>query len=206
MKAPNLFELIRATPTEALPVIIERLRSAGELPVSPREAIKLVDFKWERKVLSPADFERIYGGFSNALSQYASNVAKRPLQDGDRIILHAPEFSIGYTTAGFETFEITAMPSSDQPANVDDPIAKWAVGFIDEARRRFDAGSDRQIGAREADTVKTFLQSYVARTSSKEEAKETTYSTAFVDLNDDRKREAIVYLTGSPWCGTRGAR
>ncbi|GEM_PF-2664703 len=141
MKAPRVFELNRVSSTEALPVIIERLRNAGELPVSPREAIKLIDFKWESKTISPADFEQMYSGFSDALSRYTSNVEK-PLLSGDRITVDAPEFSIGYTTAGFGTFEITASASRDQSGNLNDPTAEWATGFMETARRRFDAGAE----------------------------------------------------------------
>jgi hypothetical protein len=37
-----------------------------------------------------------------------------------------------------------------------------------------------------------------------DETRTTRYSAAFVDLRDDGKREAVVYLTGSAWCGTGG--
>jgi hypothetical protein len=47
------------------------------------------------------------------------------------------------------------------------------------------------------DSLKKFLQNY-------DHDRTTLYSRAFVDLSSDRKDEAIVYLTGSGWCGSGG--
>lgn len=55
------------------------------------------------------------------------------------------------------------------------------------------------------DSLKAFLQKYVRQQSSKN-YESTEYSAAFVDLNGDGKKEAIVYLEGRWWCGSGGVR
>jgi hypothetical protein len=55
--------------------------------------------------------------------------------------------------------------------------------------------------SREESSLKGFLQDYV---SSKDDDKTTRYAHAFVDLNDDGRKEAIVYLLGRLWCGSGG--
>jgi hypothetical protein len=52
-------------------------------------------------------------------------------------------------------------------------------------------------------SLKSFLQNYV-RARSLDDDKTTKYLAAFVDLNGDGRREAIVYVTGQTWCGTGG--
>ncbi len=53
--------------------------------------------------------------------------------------------------------------------------------------------------------LRRFLQQYVdSRHFDTEKA--THYSATFVDLKDDGKKEAIVYLTEDGWCGTCGCR
>ncbi|MGA8740469.1 MAG: hypothetical protein WB561_04715 [Terracidiphilus sp.] len=47
-----------------------------------------------------------------------------------------------------------------------------------------------------------FLRNYLGEHT--DETSTTRYSAAVVDLRDDGKRETIVYLTGSAWCGTGG--
>ena len=142
MNAPGAFEILRASSDERLDHLVIRLGTACQLPTSPQEALKLMDIKWERKSISSAEFQRIYGSFSKALSQYASNVKNRPLKDGARITIHSPEFSILYSSAGFEKFELTALESQDEAGNLDDPIARWAKGFISDLEREFKGNSE----------------------------------------------------------------
>ncbi len=52
------------------------------------------------------------------------------------------------------------------------------------------------------DSLKNFLQSYVGPAT--EGAKTTRYSSALVDLGDDRTLQVIVYLTSGGWCGSGG--
>ena len=51
--------------------------------------------------------------------------------------------------------------------------------------------------------LKKFLQHYV-KDPGLEDQKTIRYSDAFVDLNGDGKKEAIVYLLGRAWCGSGG--
>jgi hypothetical protein len=39
-----------------------------------------------------------------------------------------------------------------------------------------------------------------------EAGEDTRYTAAFVDLNGDRRDEALVYVTGANWCGSGGCR
>jgi hypothetical protein len=52
-------------------------------------------------------------------------------------------------------------------------------------------------------TLKAFLQSYLGKPESKED-EDDEYLVAWVDLNDDGKQEAIVYVYGRSWCGSGG--
>ena len=53
--------------------------------------------------------------------------------------------------------------------------------------------------------VEVFLRKYIAGTSlGPDETPE--YSLGFIDLNNDRISEAIVYLIGRPWCGSGGCK
>jgi len=56
---------------------------------------------------------------------------------------------------------------------------------------------------RENAALKVFLQNYL-RKPSLDDDKSARYCAAFVDLNDDGRQEAIVYLKGRRWCGTGG--
>ena len=51
------------------------------------------------------------------------------------------------------------------------------------------------------DELRGFLQNYIGTA---ENGKATNYSFALVDLNDDGKKEVIVYLSSDGWCGTAG--
>ncbi len=53
------------------------------------------------------------------------------------------------------------------------------------------------------ESLKQFLQDYVRRERFDDD-KMTRFAYAFVDLNGDGKKEAIVYLVGRWWCGTGG--
>jgi hypothetical protein len=50
--------------------------------------------------------------------------------------------------------------------------------------------------------LRDFLRGWVGTPT--EETRTTRYSSAFVDLNGDGSREAIVYLSSDGWCGTGG--
>ncbi len=51
--------------------------------------------------------------------------------------------------------------------------------------------------------LKKFLQDYVKQRNSDDD-KDTRFAYFFTDLNDDGKKEAIVYLVGRWWCGSGG--
>lgn len=133
MKAPGAFELVRALRSDGIGPFIARLEASCELPVSPLEASRLLDIQWERVPISESQFQAIYADFTKAMSQYTKNLATRPAKAGDRITLHAQEFSVSYETTGFENFEITAVDSQDSTGSPDDTMAKWAVSFVREA-------------------------------------------------------------------------
>jgi hypothetical protein len=52
-------------------------------------------------------------------------------------------------------------------------------------------------------SLKKFLQDYL-KDPRLEDEKTTLYFDAFVDLNGDGKKEAVVYLMGREWCGSGG--
>ena len=54
--------------------------------------------------------------------------------------------------------------------------------------------------------LKVFLQHYLqeSETAFEEEKAATRYYAVSVDLNDDGKKEAVVYIVGGAWCGTGG--
>jgi hypothetical protein len=62
------------------------------------------------------------------------------------------------------------------------------------------AQSTARSSAKE-ESLKKFLQSY---SGSSADNKTTRYAAAFVDLKDDGKQQAIVYLIGPRWCGSGG--
>ena len=53
------------------------------------------------------------------------------------------------------------------------------------------------------DSLKTFLRDYVKDHHSDDD-KTTRYFDVFVDLNNDGKKEVIVYLMDGGWCGSGG--
>ena len=54
-------------------------------------------------------------------------------------------------------------------------------------------------------SLKNYLQRYVREVNrSTRDDGELRYFRAFVDLNNDGEKEAIVYLSGRDWCGTGG--
>ncbi|MGH9639127.1 MAG: hypothetical protein ACRD3Y_03640 [Bryobacteraceae bacterium] len=63
------------------------------------------------------------------------------------------------------------------------------------------AGLGPVSGSRDA-SLKTFLQNYLR--DQQFPGDQTRFSFAFVDLNGGGARQAIVYLTGSFWCGSGG--
>ena len=52
-------------------------------------------------------------------------------------------------------------------------------------------------------SLKSFLQSYLGKPESKDD-EDAQYLVAWVDLNDDGKQEAVVYVWGPSWCGSGG--
>lgn len=60
-----------------------------------------------------------------------------------------------------------------------------------------------QPSAMRESSLRGFLRDFLKASSSSRNDR-TRYSSAFVDLNDDGKPEAIVYLAGRTWCGTGG--
>jgi hypothetical protein len=54
-----------------------------------------------------------------------------------------------------------------------------------------------------SDSLREFLQAY-AREKRLSDDKDMRYYRAFVDLNDDGQKEAIVFLIGRWWCGSSG--
>jgi hypothetical protein len=52
--------------------------------------------------------------------------------------------------------------------------------------------------------LRLFLKHYVIATVGADDLSSTRYAAAFADLNGDGRDEAVVYLTGSSWCGSGG--
>lgn len=52
-------------------------------------------------------------------------------------------------------------------------------------------------------SLQTFLQSYL-RTPNLDDHKTARYLAAFVNLDGDGQKEAIIYLVGRTWCGSGG--
>ncbi len=63
------------------------------------------------------------------------------------------------------------------------------------------SGQSVEPVTRVEDSLKRFIQNYAGRPSTD---RPTRYLNAWIDLNGDGKREAIVYLIGSDWCGSGG--
>jgi hypothetical protein len=62
----------------------------------------------------------------------------------------------------------------------------------------------KEAGPVERPALKSFLQSYLGKPQFKEDEEDDQYLVAWVDLNDDGKQEAIVYVSGRSWCGSGG--
>jgi hypothetical protein len=63
----------------------------------------------------------------------------------------------------------------------------------------------REPNPKRAESLKSFLQSYLGKPyPTFEQEKATRYSSAFVDLKDDGTEEVIVYVSGRTWCGSGG--
>ena len=75
-------------------------------------------------------------------------------------------------------------------------LVSYAVRCLAQTRE----GAER---ATMEDDLKTFLQNYVGEPTSSD-AKDTRYYVAFVDLQDNGSKDALVYLTGNGWCGSGG--
>jgi hypothetical protein len=59
------------------------------------------------------------------------------------------------------------------------------------------------VGADDAPTLRSFLQSYLGKPQFKED-EDDQYLAAWVDLNEDGKPEVIVHVVGRSWCGSGG--
>jgi hypothetical protein len=71
------FELITDTidmPEKNVYWFIRDLDDSGRLPPDPADAFKLLKIQWETKEISRAEFDKLYGDFVAALSQYVSTV------------------------------------------------------------------------------------------------------------------------------------
>lgn len=64
------------------------------------------------------------------------------------------------------------------------------------------ASQQHQPGFAKDEALSRSLRNYVGAPT--DETRTTRYSAAFVDLQGDGKRDAVVYLTGSAWCGSGG--
>jgi hypothetical protein len=76
------------------------------------------------------------------------------------------------------------------------------AGFVIEAAPRI-VRAQQPPGADQENALKGFLQNYLS-SQNLGQAKETHYQPAFVDLKDNGKLDAVVYLTGNGWCGSGG--
>ena len=65
------------------------------------------------------------------------------------------------------------------------------------------AQTTAQNSSAKDENLKKFLQNYESKVSSPEQ-KTTRYAVAWVDLKEDGKQEALVYLLGPEWCGSGG--
>jgi hypothetical protein len=63
-------------------------------------------------------------------------------------------------------------------------------------------GENLQAASSDEESLKRFLQDYLDEPGSTDTTIRIQY--AFADLAGDGKREAIVYITGSDWCGSGG--
>lgn len=77
--------------------------------------------------------------------------------------------------------------------------ATWVASACDSTSG-WQAGA---VSSTSEDSLKRFLQRYAAEHHSDED-RTSRYCSAFVDLNADGEREALVYLMGRWWCGSGG--
>jgi hypothetical protein len=61
----------------------------------------------------------------------------------------------------------------------------------------------RESPSGSVEAVTAFLRGYL-KTASNPDDETTRYFNSFVDLNNDRNTEAVVYLVGESWCGSGG--
>ena len=67
------------------------------------------------------------------------------------------------------------------------------------------AGAQQPSNSTRDNSLREFIRHYLGEPDApSEEGGPTHYSEAFVDLNDDGKKEVIVYVSGRMWCGTGG--
>jgi hypothetical protein len=83
-------------------------------------------------------------------------------------------------------------------------VAVVGAGFMLLAALCF-ARPQHQPNSKQEDSLKLFLQDYLADSRS-DERESTRYFPAFVDLKDGGTQEVIVYVTGRSWCGSGGCR
>jgi|SRR5208283_1249961 len=65
------------------------------------------------------------------------------------------------------------------------------------------AGQARGESQETRESLNTFMERYLGPPSDSENGL-TRYVSALVDLRDDGKREAIIYITDADWCGSGG--
>lgn len=83
------------------------------------------------------------------------------------------------------------------------PMVSFAMAVFVSLTAVSFAQTQPQPNSKRDDTLKTFLQNYLA--DSRSDSREPTrYSPAFVDLRDVGTQDIIVYVTGSFWCGSGG--
>jgi hypothetical protein len=85
-------------------------------------------------------------------------------------------------------------------------IAAVLISFaFGSAGRAYDAQRMYQPTSEQQASLKAFLRGYLGKLYLPFEVEEPTrYSSAWVDLTDDKAPDAIVYVTGRGWCGTGG--
>jgi hypothetical protein len=76
----------------------------------------------------------------------------------------------------------------------------WAAGSLLLADCKING--QPTVSPQSEDGLRTFLQDYLGGPSV--ENQETNFVAAFVDLNGDGTNEAVVYLSGTSWCGSGG--
>ncbi len=65
------------------------------------------------------------------------------------------------------------------------------------------SGAVAEVTSHSETTLKQFLLAYIRRKSTDQNTN-VRYFDAWIDLNDDGKKEVLVYLIGPDWCGSAG--